>query len=78
MDGERHLDLTSEPPEPYPAQCKQGRPFLGIHFACCRVYARIYRNAQGDAYVGHCPRCGRPVRVKISPTGTQARFFEAR
>ena len=32
------------------------RPFLGIHYVRCGTYGRIYRNKEGNAYVGHCPR----------------------
>lgn len=59
---------SSEPP---------ARPYLGILFACCRVYGRIYRTREGDAYAGHCPRCLYPVRVRIDPDGgIDARFFK--
>jgi len=51
------------------------RPFLGIHFECCRTYARIYLNRQRTAYVGHCPRCARPVSFRVGPGGSDARFF---
>jgi len=54
------------------------RPFLGVNFKCCGVYARIYKNPKGDAYEGRCPRCGRPVRIPIDPEkGTRHRFFDA-
>ncbi|HEX7009555.1 MAG TPA: hypothetical protein VF184_06205 [Phycisphaeraceae bacterium] len=55
----------------------RGRPWLAVHWKCCQVYSRIYRNRQGDAYEGRCPRCGSPVRARIGPGGTDARFFEA-
>lgn len=54
-----------------------GRPWVGIHFDCCGIYTRVYRNREGTAYVGVCPRCTRRVRLKVGPNGTSARFFVA-
>ena len=54
------------------------RPWIGVQFDCCGIYTRIYRNAAGDAYEGFCPKCARPVHVKVGPGGTTQRLFRAR
>lgn len=56
---------------------RPGRAYLGVRFRCCDVYARIYVNRDATAYRGHCPRCSRPVSVRIAPGGSEERFFEA-
>ena len=55
----------------------RGESWLAMRWRCCGAYGRIYRNKQQTAYEGRCPRCGRPVSVKIGPDGTRHRFFEA-
>jgi len=54
----------------------KGNSFLGIHYVKCGTYGRIYKNKEGNAYVGNCPRCMHPVRVRIGPSGTGHRFFK--
>ena len=74
MAGEQ-LDLSSgEGPNPGSDGAKTRR-FLGVHFACCDVYTRIYTTRDGAAYAGACPRCGLRIRFPIGPSGTGARFF---
>jgi len=56
---------------------EKGRPFIGVHFKCCRKYVRAYLNKKGDAYVAWCPKCAAKMIVEISPYGSKNRFFEA-
>ena len=53
------------------------RPYLGVNFACCGVYQRVYADPSGAAYSGRCPRCLKPVRFAVSSGGPLARFFRA-
>jgi hypothetical protein len=68
------LDVTGVP-RPEPSAKLTGRPFISVRFACCGVYQRIYRSADGSAYRGHCPKCAKPVNFVVAPGGTDARFF---
>ncbi|MDB5356754.1 MAG: hypothetical protein JWN24_3207 [Phycisphaerales bacterium] len=55
----------------------QNRPYLSVLFACCNVYQRIYRSADGAVYQGRCPRCAKTVRFAVGEGGTSARTFIA-
>lgn len=82
MDG-RHFDLSSDAYERSRAGASGGRrggvpqPFLGVMFACCNVYSRVYRTADGTAYRGGCPRCGRLAQFRVGSGGSSSRFFRA-
>src|SRR3989442_1167716 len=68
------LDLSSIPAQaPADEPSSQPRPYLMIHFACCGVYRRIYRSADGLRYEGHCPKCARPVKFRVGEGGTEFR-----
>ena len=53
------------------------KPFLGVFFARCKVYGRLYLNGFGTAYEGRCPKCREYFSVKIGSGGTHNRFFKA-
>jgi hypothetical protein len=85
MPGE-HLDLSSDPQPPRREREKggvgalgaphdAGQRFLGVHFACCNTYARVYVNREGTEYVGHCPRCFARAKFVIGEQGQSGRFF---
>jgi hypothetical protein len=73
-DRDYKLDLSTNTREQI-AQNPSPRPFLSVHFACCNVYCRIYRNLDGTRYEGRCPRCAKPVTFAIGSDGTDARSF---
>jgi len=66
--------LDSE--SPVAVKYRKNKKFLGIYFACCNVYGRIY-NHSGKQYEGKCPRCLRGLTIKIGSGGVGDRFFVA-
>jgi hypothetical protein len=75
-----HLDVSSDAnfERSAPPSTAGARRFVGVHFACCDVYMRVYVNRDRTAYEGNCPKCAKRVRLRIGPGGTDARFFTAR
>jgi hypothetical protein len=74
------LSSVSVPSSPAPSPAEKSTTsasFLSIHFRCCNTYARIYKNAAGTAYSGHCPKCQRRAQIGISADGSKSRMFEA-
>jgi hypothetical protein len=67
------LDIYDSPD----AEPSDARPFIGVLFDCCGVYARVYRQPDQPAYEGRCPKCLRPVRVRVGKNGTTNRLFRA-
>lgn len=76
-DPQARIDVVAGEDRPHDGGSAVGRPWVGIRFECCAVYARIYRNAARTAYQGRCPKCLRPITLQIGPGGTDARFFQA-
>ena len=78
MLGE-HLDLTDDVPDRNKRSRNfvDSKSFVGVHFVCCDVYTRIYINRDRSAYEGNCPKCAKPVRLRIGPGGTNERFFKS-
>ena len=52
MPGDQ-LDISSDPERQKSGTLRSSRRFLGVHFACCGSYARVYVNCDETGYVGH-------------------------
>jgi len=76
ITGLRDID-QAENADAAPQPAQTGRPWLAVHWKCCHVYSRIYRNRTGDAYEGRCPACGKLARARIGDGGVDQRFFTA-
>lgn len=72
------IDCTDESAHPQAVPPRTaGRPYIGVAFECCGVYARIYRAPDETEYTGRCPNCLRTLRVRVGPDGVQTRIFRA-
>ncbi len=54
------------------------RPWIGVRFDCCRVYARVSRAPGETRYRVVCPRCGRRAVIEVRKDGVDCRFFIVR
>ncbi len=52
------------------------RPFIGVYFTRCLVYGRLYPNKEGSHFVGSCPRCGLPIKIKRGQEGVKVRMLQ--
>ena len=77
MASENVDPYSNQQPDKVPSRTPRKRRFIGVRFACCGVYTRVYINRTATAYEGYCPKCSRPARVRIGPGGTDSRFFTA-
>ncbi len=53
----------------------KSRPYIGILFKCCNVYARIYLDRNGTAFRGNCPKCFRPMSIAVRKGGSKSKFW---
>lgn len=78
-DPPYRLDIEGVSPDEPPGESPSAeRPWVGIVFECCQVYARVYRDRSATTYQGRCPKCLRQVRLRVGSGGTDLRFFTAR
>jgi hypothetical protein len=73
--SEGDADAARPPSRPRSTPPPTARPFISVQFDCCNVYLRIYRSADGTAYRGRCPKCGKPVHFAVGQGGTDSRVF---
>lgn len=80
-ESEYHIDIISSAEGDFDRQSPQSpgtsRPWVGVHFECCGTYRRIYRRPEDLHYVGHCPKCTRPITLRVGPDGVDARILRA-
>ena len=55
---------------------KERLPSVGVRFACCNRYVRLYMGRNRRKYVLHCPGCGRKAVFVKDPNAPQVDFFE--
>lgn len=61
------IDLTSDP---HGSANQSGagarrQQFVGVHFACCHVYRRVYLTPGEREVIAHCPRCAKKMTLHV-------------
>ena len=51
--------------------------YISIYWKCCHSFSRIYKNKEGSAYEGVCPKCKSALSVPVGDHGTTQRTFIA-
>lgn len=77
LDLSTRRDASGPSPAPAAGPPPTPRPWLAIHWRCCHVYSRVYRNPSASHYLAQCPSCGRSAKIEVAPTGLSTRFLEA-
>jgi hypothetical protein len=76
------IRLTADGVEKCAGADKRGReaerPWIGVHFECCGIYARVYRDVSADRYESRCPKCAAPITIRVSPDGVSTNIVRAR
>ncbi|UCC80742.1 MAG: hypothetical protein JSW64_05125 [Candidatus Zixiibacteriota bacterium] len=55
---------------------KEKKEFIGVIFKCCKKYSRIYLDDEKSSFLGWCPKCGAKMEIRISPNGSNSKFFQ--
>lgn len=54
----------------------RARPWIQVWFRCANQYQRVFRHQDGTGYTARCGSCGKCLRFRTAPGGTQQRRFE--
>lgn len=67
------LDLTEGGAAP---SGRGPRPWIQVFFRCSGQYLRVFRHHDGSGYQARCAACGKCIRFRTAPGGTEQRRFD--